>query len=482
MVRRPSSRIVLVCLLGACARSAPPPTPAPHPAPPAAPAPRRAPSPDTVVNAAARRPPRGPVRLAFVGDINLGTTTFPNGVPADSGRAFLAGAKPFLVGDLVIGNFEGVLADSGESTKCGGRANKSGTAADSTDSIATRAALRATDTTGTSSTDSIVTRRTIPAADTTTSAPTGSNQVSGSGTRSVGGKHGSAPRKPTHARSRNRKPAADSLATASDSLPRQPAPCYAFRTPTHLASRLVDAGFTHLNLANNHANDLGLAGRATTDSTLAALGLTTYGPLGRVAIDTVRRDGRATIVGLIGFATYPFAYDLLDVPRSVAVIDSMRPLVDLLIVTFHGGAEGAAAQHVGPGPEFLGREPRGDLRTWAHAVIDAGADAVVGHGPHVLRGIEFYRGRAIAYSLGNFATYRGFNVKGPLGVTGVLQLSFAAGGALAGARLEPMRQFPQQGPKPDGDRTAIRLVRALSTQDFGPDAARIEDDGTIRAP
>ena len=45
-------------------------------------------------------------------------------------------------------------------------------------------------------------------------------------------------------------------------------------------------------------------------------------------------------------------------------------------------------------------------------MIDAGADAVVGHGPHVLRGVEFYKGRPIFYSLGNFATYRGFNLAG----------------------------------------------------------------------
>jgi hypothetical protein len=235
-------------------------------------------------------------------------------------------------------------------------------------------------------------------------------------------------------------------------------------------------------LANNHANDFGLEGRASTEVTLAGLGLGTYGPLGRVVIDTVTRDGGRTVVGVVGFSTYPFAYDLLDVPRSAAVIDSVRPLVDLLVVTFHGGAEGAAAQHVGPGPEFLGREPRGDLRTWAHAVIDAGADVVVGHGPHVLRGIEFYRGRPIAYSLGNFATYRGFSLLGPLAFTGVLQITFSPDGALANARLEPLVQLPQQGPKPDPNRTALELVRELSAQDFGVDAAKIADDGTISAP
>ncbi len=97
------------------------------------------------------------------------------------------------------------------------------------------------------------------------------------------------------------------------------------------------------------------------------------------------------------------------------MVDSVRPLVDLLLVTFHGGSEGAKAIRTGEAAESLGAEPRGDLRRWARAVIDAGADAVIGHGPHVLRGMEFYRGRLIAYSLGNFVTYRGFNLVGPAG-------------------------------------------------------------------
>ena len=109
------------------------------------------------------------------------------------------------------------------------------------------------------------------------------------------------------------------------------------------------------------------------------------------------------------------------------MVDSVRRLVDLLIVTFHGGAEGSRALHVPWVAESLAQEPRGELRRWAHAVVDAGADAVVGHGPHVLRGIELYRGRPIAYSLGNFLTYRGFNLSGPLGVTGVLQLELVPG-------------------------------------------------------
>lgn len=340
------------------------------------------------------------VRLAFVGDINLGTTTLPDGVPPDSGRGLLDRARPSLSGDLVVGNFEGVLADTGTSTKC-----------------------------------LVRNPRAVPR------------------------------------RGRLKQQPSESLTTRRN--------CYAFRTPTLLAPRLVEAGFTHLNLANNHANDLGGAGRQSTERALESLGVGLYGPLGRIAIDTVRRGDSLTIVGLIGFTTYPFAYDLLDIERSAAVVDSVRPLVDLLVVTFHGGTEGVKALRTGEAAESLGTEPRGDLRRWARAVIDAGADAVIGHGPHVLRGMEFYRGRLIAYSLGNFLTYRGFNLAGPLGITGVLQLEFTGERRLRSARLVPMLQAPRQGPAPDPNRAAIELVRRLSAEDFGPSAALITDSGEI---
>jgi hypothetical protein len=156
--------------------------------------------------------------------------------------------------------------------------------------------------------------------------------------------------------------------------------------------------------------------------------------------------------------------------------------VDLLVVTFHGGTEGAAALRLGGGPEYLGTEPRGDLRTWAHAMIDAGADLVVGHGPHVLRGIEFYRNRPIAYSLGNFLTYRGFNLAGPLGVTGVLQVELGGDRSYRRGRLVPMLQEPRRGPRPDPADGALELVRRLSIDDFGPHAARITDAGDVLPP
>lgn len=431
--------------VAACASPAPPattPAPAPAEAPP--PVAERA---DTT---APRRHTTTNVRLAFVGDINLGTATIPGGVPPDTGRAFFAAARPALAGDLVLGNFEGVLADSGETEKCGKK-------------------------------HTVVWRGMPPdtGAAETAGSPRKGRVAEGTEPRRTVGLSGAArlPRREPPARKH-----AQHKRRHGRPQPPPPVRCYAFLTPRLLAPRLADAGFTHLNLANNHANDFGQDGRRSTETTLEALGLAIYGPLGRIVIDTVRRGGAMTIVGVIGFTTYPFAYDLLDIPQSVSVVDSLRRLVDVLVVTFHGGAEGAAALHLPFVAESLGREPRGDLQAWAHAVVDAGADVVVGHGPHVLRGIEFRNGKLIAYSLGNFATYRGFNLAGPQSLTGVLQVELAGDGRLLRARLVPMRQQPLEGPAPDPDGGAAGLVRELSADDFGANAARVADDGSIEPP
>ncbi len=287
--------------------------------------------------------------------------------------------------------------------------------------------------------------------------------------------------------------ASDSAAADSTARPRprrqkrQPRPpahpnCYAFATPTALAPRLREAGYTHLNLANNHANDYGVEARQHTEETLRALGMVPYGPLGSVVIQPVFHDGRMTLVGIVGFTTYPHAYNLLDIPGSGAIVDSVGKLVDVLVVTFHGGKEGTTATRTGKGPEFLGKEPRGNLRKWARAVIDAGADAVVGHGPHVLRGVEFYRGKPIVYSLGNFLTYRGFNLEGPLGLTTVLQLELDGDGSFRSARMPALIQIPQVGPTPDQSGAAVTLLQRVTVLDFPATGARISDDGLISPP
>jgi hypothetical protein len=411
-VRPTAALLVALATLSACAKA--PPRAAPEPVDTVPPQPPAPPAPLPVAKPQPPPPrPRGSVSLTFVGDINLGTLTLPDGVPPDGGRDLFAASRPELQADLVVGNFEGVLGDSGVTYKCGPEGRR------------------------------------VPDRDTVIVKPP--------------------PR---------RKPAR----TAKSGRPEPPRLCYAFLTPTALAPRLSEAGFTHLNLANNHANDFGSEGRAATERILDSIGVRTYGPLGSIAVDTVRRGDSLTTVGLVGFTTYPHSYDLLDIARSAAVVDSMRKVVDLLVVTFHGGAEGSRALHVPEAAESLGREPRGDLRAWARAVIEAGADAVVGHGPHVLRGMEFYRGKPIAYSLGNFLTYRGFNLAGPLGQTGVLRLEAGPRGRWERVRFAPMTQLPGSGPAPDTTGAVLELVRTLSREDFGETAAHVREDGEILPP
>jgi hypothetical protein len=122
------------------------------------------------------------------------------------------------------------------------------------------------------------------------------------------------------------------------------------------------------------------------------------------------------------------------------------------------------------------------LRRWARRVIDAGADAVVGHGPHVLRGVEFYRGRPVFYSLGNFVTWRGFNLEGPLGLTTALTLDLDPAGGFVAARMPALVQRPDSGTAPDPAGRATALVRRITRLDFPRTGARFADDGTISAP
>ncbi len=191
---------------------------------------------------------------------------------------------------------------------------------------------------------------------------------------------------------------------------------------------------------------------------------------------------RGARIALLAFATSAGTNDLRDVEGAARAVAEAKASADVVVVSMHGGAEGADRQHVPVGHEdFLG-EDRGDLRAFAHAVVDAGADLVVGHGPHVVRGMEIYRGRLVAYSLGNFATYGGMNLSGPNGLSLVLEARLAPGGAFAGGRIHAARQERPGGPRLDRDGAVIGVVRRLSKEDFGESAPRISDDGAIAPP
>jgi poly-gamma-glutamate capsule biosynthesis protein CapA/YwtB (metallophosphatase superfamily) len=251
--------------------------------------------------------------------------------------------------------------------------------------------------------------------------------------------------------------------------------CFAFQTPPAYAGRLKQAGFTVMNLANNHAYDFGADGLRQTTDALAGIGLEWTGRPGQV---TVQKVGGIR-VAVVGFAPYRWAQSLTDVAAAKRLVRKAGSKADVVVVTMHAGGEGSDRQHVRRGTErFLG-ENRGDPIRFAHAVVDAGADLVVGHGPHVLRGMEWYKGRLIAYSLGNFAGYKVFALGGPLSTSGILRVTLRGDGKFETGRLVPTHLVGGGLPEIDPGEAAHGVVRTLSREDFGARAVKISSDGIL---
>lgn len=254
--------------------------------------------------------------------------------------------------------------------------------------------------------------------------------------------------------------------------------CYAFRVPPRYGAHLKDAGFTVMGLANNHAMDFGQEGRSSSRQVLDAEGIAHSGEIGDIAHLTVKGEK----IEVIAFATYPGAYNLLDLDDALQAIRQARAESDLVIVSFHGGAEGATHQHVLPGDEkFLG-EDRGDLRRFTHAAIDAGAQLVIGSGPHVVRGMEIYQGKLIAYSLGNFATYGPFNLSAENGISLILEAHLAPDGSFISGQVYPVRQPKPGGPRLDPAMSIVPVLRNLSQADFGANAISVGPRGELWLP
>jgi hypothetical protein len=251
--------------------------------------------------------------------------------------------------------------------------------------------------------------------------------------------------------------------------------CFAFQTPPSYARWLQQAGFTVMNLANNHAYDFGAGGLRQTTDALAGVGLEWTGRPGQI---TVQKVGGIRIA-LVGFAPYPWAQSLTDIAAAKRLVRKAARSADVVVVTMHAGAEGSDRQHVKRGTErFLG-ENRGDSMRFAHAVVDAGADLVVGSGPHVLRGMEWYKRRLIAYSLGNFAGYKVFSLGGPLSTSGILRVTLRGDGKFETGRLVPTHLVGAGLPAIDPAEAAHGAVRTLSREDFGARAVKVSRDGIL---
>lgn len=254
--------------------------------------------------------------------------------------------------------------------------------------------------------------------------------------------------------------------------------CFAFRAPPAYVQALTEAGFMVVNLANNHALDFGQAGHEQTEQVLTDAGIKYTGPPGMITTVTVK--GVKTAV--LGFAPYAWANSLTDISAAATLVRKAKQQADVVIVQAHVGAEGADKTHVRPGTEYFLGENRGDPIAFGHAVVDAGADLVIMHGPHVMRGMEFYKGHLIAYSLGNFAGYHALSTGGVFGISGVLRVTLDSNGNFVAGKLVATQLVSPGVPRLDPNHRAWSQLRSLSRSDFPSTGAQIGTDGSITPP
>lgn len=259
---------------------------------------------------------------------------------------------------------------------------------------------------------------------------------------------------------------------------RDPKVCYVFRTPEHYVDRFVEAGFDVLSLANNHSGDFGAEGRKRTKAVLREAGIHFAGLAGTDETAVFERNG--VKFGFCAFAPNSGTCDLRDIAGAKAIVEKLAAETDVVIVSFHGGAEGADHQHVPRATETFHGENRGNVYKFAHAVIDAGADIVFGHGPHVTRAVELYKDRFISYSLGNFCTYGRFSLSGPAGIAPLITLQITPDGEFVEGRITPTYQQKTHGPKIDPQKRAIKTIKNLTKTDFPETPLTIDDDGRMR--
>jgi hypothetical protein len=254
--------------------------------------------------------------------------------------------------------------------------------------------------------------------------------------------------------------------------------CFIFRASPRWAATLRESGFTALNVANNHALDYGQDAQAETLAALRRERLAFDGLPGQI---THERTGRVR-VALVGCAPYRWAQNLLDLPGTARLIRKASRRADIVVVYMHAGAEGSTADHVsGSAESYLG-EPRGNPAEFAHAMIDAGADLVLASGPHVLRGMEWYRGRLIAYSLGNLASSHTLSSAGVLAQSALLRVTLDVHGRFVAGSLIPLRLDAWGTPSFDPGRASLGLIRSLSRTDFAPTAVLIGSGGKLTRP
>ena len=255
-----------------------------------------------------------------------------------------------------------------------------------------------------------------------------------------------------------------------------PSKCYAFRQPTYFVDQLKAAGFDFLSVANNHMGDFGDEGRVNTQRVLKAAGIR-YAGLEACPWDTLTVKG--VKIGMVAVAPNNGCIKINEYARIKELIRKLNGMCEIVILSFHGGAEGSSRTHITRQTEMFYGENRGNVYEMARIAIDAGADVVLGHGPHVTRAIDCYKGRFITYSMGNFCTYRQFNLKGVSGVAPLFELTLRKDGSIKSGKVISIKQLGEGGPVIDSMNGAWEQIMSLTKTDLPELGVQFNADQTF---
>jgi poly-gamma-glutamate capsule biosynthesis protein CapA/YwtB (metallophosphatase superfamily) len=253
--------------------------------------------------------------------------------------------------------------------------------------------------------------------------------------------------------------------------------CYAFRMPEYYVNNLTNAGFNLMNMANNHVHDFGRDAALNTCKLLKKAEIQVAG-LENACEYTIFKQNNITY-GFCGFAPNTGTVSINNYTKAKNIITHLDSLCDIVIVSFHGGAEGAVHNRVTKQREIFLGENRGNVYEFAHLCIDLGADIVFGHGPHVPRAMELYKDRFIAYSLGNFCTPYRVNTNGSGGYAPIVKVITDLTGRFVGGELKSAVQKDRLGPRYDAQQICIKEIRRLTELDFPNGYLEISTEGIL---
>jgi len=252
---------------------------------------------------------------------------------------------------------------------------------------------------------------------------------------------------------------------------------FAFRTPPSYVKLLKDAGFHILNVANNHSWDFHEQGFKDTIKNIDRTGMKAVGKKGQIVYKTVK----GVNVAFIGFSNYGDVHNsLLEIKAGEAIVKEAQKNADIIVISVHAGAEGTGALRVRNQNEIFYGENRGNMVLFSQKMIDAGADLILGHGPHVPRALELYKGKLVAYSLGNFMGYRSLSTAGELGQSLILQVEMNGAGDFISGKIIPVQLNGQGVPFVDHNFNSVGLIRSLTKSDFPNTPLNIDHRGQIQ--